>query len=312
MKSISELIPFEAIQERDMDLLILEEIKCNKIFIHWLVIKILGKIDEYQFIGAWHSLTKSGLGETDIAFKINVGEKSILFFIENKINATFQPSQASRYKLRGNEYINDNECDLFYTILMAPKRYLENNVDFDYYIQYEEIRDWFKNKSEMGVRGEYKALMFEIAIEKLRRGYTPIINDAVTQFRWSYFEYTSLHYSHLNMIVPKKELPKKTGFIRFKPLNLNLQKREFIIHKQRGDIDLQLNRFGEDMDEYQKNFNEHLLTEMSIVKTAKSVSIRIKCPSINIEKGFNEQVAEIEETLTKINNLYNWAIGYLQ
>jgi hypothetical protein len=51
---------------------------------------------------------------------------------------------------------------------------------------------------------------------------------------------------------------------------------------------------------------------MSIVKTAKSVSIRIKCPSINIEKGFNEQVAEIEETLTKINNLYNWAIGYLQ
>ena len=133
-EKISDIIPVEAVQERDTDLLILEEIKCNRNFTEWLTTKTIGLQNTFELIGAWHSLTQVGLGESDLAFVIRTEEKVILFFIENKVDADFQPDQSNRYRLRGNQKKDNKECDEFHTILFAPKRYITQNKDFDFYL----------------------------------------------------------------------------------------------------------------------------------------------------------------------------------
>ena len=305
-KKISDIIPVEAVQERDTDLLILEEIKCNRNFTDWLLAKTIGLPDNYELIGAWHSLTQVGLGESDLAFKLWTGERTLLFFIENKVDADFQPNQADRYRLRGNQKRDNGECHEFYTILFAPKRYITRNKDFDFYLEYEEVRDWFSNQVDLGQRGIYKADILEIAIEKLRRGYTPIINGAVTDFRWAYFNYSNKYFPQLKMNEPKKELPKKTGFIRFKPTDMGLQKGEFIIHKKRGDVDLQLRRLDSNLDSIKNKYQGTINDEMKIVQTNKSVSIRIRVPQIDIEGVFNDQLDNIDIALKKVETLYEW------
>lgn len=303
---IRDIIPVEAVQERDTDLLILEEIKCNKNFTDWLITRTIGPQENYELVGAWHSLTQVGLGESDLAFIIKTGGLLTLFFIENKVDADFQPDQANRYRLRGNQKKDNKECDNFHTVLFAPKRYKTKNKDFDFYLEYEEVRDWFLKQSDLGQRAKYKAEILEIAIEKLRRGYTPIINEAVTNFRWAYYDYTEKYFPHLKMNRPNPEMPKKTGFIRFKPTDMRLRKRDFIVHKKWGGIDLQLAGKGDQVDELKEKYKLVLTEEMEIVKTMKSASIRIRVPKIDIEGDFNNQLENIDIALKKIEVLYEW------
>jgi hypothetical protein len=305
-KKISDLIPVEAVQERDTDLLILEEIKCNKNFTDWLLAKTIRLQGDYVLIGAWHSLTQVGLGESDLALKIRTEKKIILFFIENKVDAGFQTDQANRYRLRGNQRKDNRECHDFHTILFAPKRYITKNNDFDFYLEYEEVRNWFTKQTDLGLRANYKADILEIAIEKLRRGYAPIINEAVTDFRWAYYDYAEKYFPNLKMKRPKPGMPKRTGFIRFKPIDIRLEKRDFIIHKNRGAVDIQLSRKADSLDHLINKYQSALTEEMEIVRAGKSISIRIRVPKIDIEGNFKDQLENIEIAIKKVEALYEW------
>jgi hypothetical protein len=303
---LSNLIPVEAVQERDTDLLILEEINCNRNFTDWLLEKTIGHKIKYDLIGAWHSLTQVSLGESDLAFIVRKERKMILFLIENKVGADFRPDQATRYKERGKQKKDNGECDEFYTILFAPKQYIKINSDFDFYLEYEEVKNWFLQQTNLGNRAIYKATILEIAIEKLRRGYTPIINKAATDFRWAYYNYAEKHFPHLKMKKPKIELPQKTGFIRFKPTDVALQNGDFIIHKVRGDVDLRLARHAENFGDLINKYQTTLTEEMEIVQTGKSVSLRIKVPNLVMQRNFNEQLEYIDIALKKVETLYEW------
>ena len=166
--NFDELIPVESIQERDIDLLLLEELKSNVDFTKWILNRTIGLQSEHIFtIGAWHSLSKPGLGETDIAFKVCIENKNILFLIENKITASFQPEQESRYRKRGKLRFENGECDAYYTILTAPKQYIDLNHDFDFFLEYEAIKEWFVHQSKLGERALYKAELLQIAKKRL-------------------------------------------------------------------------------------------------------------------------------------------------
>lgn len=91
-----EIISFKAIRERDTDMLLLEELKCNRSFSDWFNKKIIGYKGKYKVEGGWHSINHSGLGESDIVFKISFKKETILFLIENKIDTDFMPDQAKR------------------------------------------------------------------------------------------------------------------------------------------------------------------------------------------------------------------------
>ncbi len=95
---LNEILPVEAIHERDIDLIILEELNTDNSFCEWLINELnFPKIEKNN--GAWHSISDFGLGETDILFSYKSEDKTIFVLIENKLDANFQDNRR-RYKRR--------------------------------------------------------------------------------------------------------------------------------------------------------------------------------------------------------------------
>lgn len=90
----------EAVAERDIDLLILEELTVSREFAQWfyqenhLVPPTQGKAK------AFHSVSDAELGESDIVVLYDNGHAIL---IENKIGAIAQKDQAKRYQQRGEK-----------------------------------------------------------------------------------------------------------------------------------------------------------------------------------------------------------------
>lgn len=65
-----DLLPVESIQERDIDMLLLEELIVNPAFVVWLIPKLEIE-DIVSFNGVWKSVSGIGMGETDILISYN-------------------------------------------------------------------------------------------------------------------------------------------------------------------------------------------------------------------------------------------------
>jgi hypothetical protein len=181
----------EAVYERDIDLLLLEEMHSSTEFQDWLTNKVFGTRNvAHSFQGAWHSVTDPALGESDLIFIDGVGNgerRAIL--IENKIDAPSQPNQAVRYRERGAIGIGEGNWQEFRTLLIAPQKYLDSisNANlYDSQLSYEQVQDWFASIYPQNSRIAYKIEFLNAAIAQNRRGYQPIPNEAVTRFWHKY------------------------------------------------------------------------------------------------------------------------------
>ncbi|MFK7833735.1 MAG: hypothetical protein AB8B52_10695, partial [Winogradskyella sp.] len=75
-----KILPVEAIQERDVDLILLEELTTDNTFCEWLINEMeFPKLTENN--GTWRSVTDFGLGETDILFCYTSENKKIYILI---------------------------------------------------------------------------------------------------------------------------------------------------------------------------------------------------------------------------------------
>jgi hypothetical protein len=164
---------FSSVRERDVNFILAEEFTCSDHFRTWFLKNTVGLnfgINIYQKV---KSQVYHPTGESDIEvyFSSYTGD-NWRFLIENKINAKFQISQGERYKKRGQAYVDENKCIGFSTVLIAPKSYLNKcNENFDFYLTYEQLQNWFINYSQMGERGKYKAKQIELAIKKASTNY---------------------------------------------------------------------------------------------------------------------------------------------
>ena len=92
----------EAVTERDIDLLLLEELNVSDDFSTWFYSAITKNNDKPSSKGAWHSITDPDFGESDL---VVIYDNGLAILIENKIDAIEQPQQGRRYKARGNKGI---------------------------------------------------------------------------------------------------------------------------------------------------------------------------------------------------------------
>ena len=107
MQETSEhtILPIESIQERDVDLILLEELSTENSFCNWFISEL--NLPEFSSSnGTWRSITDFGLGETDLLFSYNSNNEKIFVLIENKLDATFQDEQFIRYEKRAKEYVS--------------------------------------------------------------------------------------------------------------------------------------------------------------------------------------------------------------
>ena len=169
--------PFTLLAERDMDLLVLEEMLSSDPFKKWLVSKLYnGTRQIRRLIGAWHTPSLEPLGSVDILFvfeEISANRKCAIL-IENKIDQPKQNLQAQRYFEFGEKGIEDGYWDEYLTCLFSPQAYfssLEPSEYFSSYLSYEEIETWFsraaaETHSATIERSAYKKMLIRQAIEQ--------------------------------------------------------------------------------------------------------------------------------------------------
>ena len=98
-------IPVESVQERDVDLLIIEELNVNLEFCDWFANQ-LGLEKPSSKIKAFRSISDYGLGETDILISYQTKEKTKFILVENKIDASFQDNYGEKKAMIYSEYLN--------------------------------------------------------------------------------------------------------------------------------------------------------------------------------------------------------------
>lgn len=189
-----------AVQERDIDLLILEELHATPAFAAWWAAQL--GLSRAMFDGAWHSVSNAD-GETDVLLRVHVGQERIGILIENKIAAAEQHEQAVRYHRRGEQGVSDGWFDRYVTCMVAPQAYLSclsDQLGYDGEISYEAVAEWFASQSD--ARSVWRKRVVEEAIAQGRRGYTKVVSDAVTAFHRDYYDHLCRTQASLRMNPP--------------------------------------------------------------------------------------------------------------
>ena len=173
---VAQQTPFALLAERDMDLLVIEEMHASEPFRDWLVAKLYNNTRRIrEFVGAYHTFTLDPLGSVDIMFVfIDVSGRKCAILIENKIDQPKQNLQAQRYFEFGEKGVEEGGWDEYLTCLFSPQAYfssLEPSEYFSSYLSYEEIEEWFKQKAVPGNsatpgRAAYKIKLVRKAIEQ--------------------------------------------------------------------------------------------------------------------------------------------------
>ena len=289
----------ESIQERDIDLILLEELNSNKDFCQFIIdlVKLPNLTSNNM---AWKSVMGFGIGETDLLFSYKSKNETIFILIENKLDADFQYNQHNRYVTRAKKYIDEGKCNKSYELLIAPKEYCNNQKEFKRCITYETIKEFFKN--EKTKRAKFKAQLLKIGIEKLKRGYQAVNDVRVNNF-WNEYNKILKDKTKQLYINPTalKVVPSNADWIYFRNDFISELKIK-IIHKLKlGYIDIQIKN---------NNVLEKLMTtkKYKLTKTGKSDSLRVKVQPLIRYNNFEEQKSKVEESVNELIELYNFFV----
>ena len=272
------------IYERDMDLVLLEELESNNEFRAWLVTRVFGQDCYLRHLGTQHSVVDESNRESDIVFRFVANEsgaeatKAIL--IENKIDAVAQPNQGSDYIVRGQAGTDRKDWSEFRTCLIAPRQYKEGTVDwqnFQEVITYEEVLAFFASRKGRDERYAWKTRLVETAIFKKASGYTPVISEEATAFVKHYHERAKA-YPRLQMVLPKPR-PAGNTWISFRP---DVLPRGAAIEHQvtAGRVKLMFHGASEQLDALRHQLEPYLEPGMEIEQAGKSVAVSMKVPAV--------------------------------
>jgi len=295
-----------SIAERDIDLLIMEELSVCDEFREWLSSRVFGEPIFKENIGAWHSVCDAELGESDIVFvfsAVDGSRKAVL--IENKIDAPPQPLQGKRYRLRGEKGIKEGYWEKFKTLIIAPNKYLsssKNTESYDNEISYEEILAYFQSRKIRDYRFSYKAKILLEGIEQNRRGYQPTYNEEMTKYVADYFVFSSQYYPHLN-IQEAKPRPAGSTWISFHPKSF--PKGVELSHQiTSGLVKAFFNGQAKSYELLKEKYEGIIPNNASIEIAGKSVAISLEVPKLNpLEVHFKNEQEKVKQALIWLSQL---------
>lgn len=306
-----------SVSERDIDLLMLEELTVNEEFCSWFTHSIFEHDIYNSTHGVWHSVVADEHRESDLVFVfLSRSGEQIAVLIENKIDAPPQPQQASGYVLRGERGQQAALWTSFKTCLIAPARYLSSSIQTEVYqheISYEEIMDFFIAKASSDKRSAYKARVVQEAIEQNRRGYQSVYSEAMTNFVKDYVQYTELNYPALG-VQQAKARPAGSTWIMFTPSGID-PNIELCHQMTTGLVKILFYGSAEHIDKIKEKYEHKLAPNQSITNPFKTKSVSIQCsvPVLDpIKKSFLEQQSEIELALKELIALLSILRGELQ
>ena len=287
MKHVNKI---EAVTERDIDLLLLEELNVSESFCRWLSERTSMPVATIDSFGAWHSISDASLGQSDLVMVVESDNKTFALLIENKIDAPAMPAQGKRYSERGKLGIQDGRWDWFATCMVAPQLFLDSSNDasvYDINISYESISKWMENHCGDKARGSWKCYLIKEAIEQNRRGYVLKPDEKVTAFWHAYWQAAERHYSELEMEEPDKK-GAHSDWIYFYPDPL--PKGVCILHRLKdGYVDLKIDGAADQLDQLAEQVSEH---DVTVVKAGNSAAIRATVISIDKFQPYEHQAEQ--------------------
>lgn len=289
-------IKFEKVLERDIDLLMINKFINDSKSLDYFLNKV--NLIDYKLIDVEHSLMDNELGESDITLIVEKGNKKIGLLIEDKIDAIAMDLQPERYVKRGEKGIINNAYDEYRIFIIAPKKYLETNIYAKKYpnsISYEELIDVFKDD-------KYATSLLEKAIEEKENGYTVIEDEMVTEFWHRYYDFIKENYPQIKI----NEINGPRGARAVWPELHTSNSKVKIMHKSdRGFMDLTFNNMSDNIDIFNKYVPDEIINDYEIVKTGKSLSIRISVPKIDFKNDFDDYLTGMHKCMKSAIKLYD-------
>lgn len=312
------------ISERDVDLLLVEELASSRVFGNLILNTALGARARPFILSSKTALTprhsvSSASGESDIELHAVLPEhpsRHCLVLIENKLDAPFQPSQAARYRDRAAAFVAIGSARLAATLLIAPQAYLEaveEASEFDSRMSYEQVQDYFRARAgrasgELARRMSHRFEFVNQAIIRARRGYVAVADGAATAFVGDYWRLAKAEFPHLLMQEPRPR-PRQSGWIVFESAIKADPRlpRTTLRHKTgQGIVDLEVKGWGTHVAEVLNLVEVWLLPQMRIRKAGGSLAFSIGVPSVQITSPFVSQDALVREALTAAARLKDW------
>lgn len=314
------MAPLAVVLERDVDLLLVEELSCSDAFRVFFANAVLPGID---LVGAsWvirHSVNRPGLlpGETDIEVTIE-GDAlpgAIRLLIENKVDAGFQPEQVARYLHEARRVLETGDCWLARTCLVAPSAYLDSRSDaaaFDVSLAYETIAAHLSGRAaaaggELAARLRFRATTIEHAVSKARRGYVPVPHSGITDFWFRYWQVATAEAPSLRMPQPA-ERGGRSSWIRFPkaiaphpPLP-----RVFLVHKlEKGRVQLEFPGWAGRFELLEETLRM-TGAPFETWPAQKSAAIAAPVPELDPADDFDDQLAAVRAGLAAAVRLQEW------
>lgn len=302
-----ELKCLQSVSERDIDMLLVEELESSAQFREWLASRVYAQPTYKGRIGTWHSVSDPKLGESDMVFLFsNETDGRAAVLIENKIDAPPQPNQGTRYRERGFIGQEQGLWDDFRTCVVAPEKYLKSTKHTEQYdaeISYEEIMAFFLSRRTVDCRFAHKAQVVQEGIEQNRRGYQPKTDQGLTKFAEDYYAFASERFLQVAMEQPRQR-PSQSTWIAFRPSSL--QKNSYIAHQiTAGFVKLFFSGAASRLDELTERYSPYLPSGAELVGAGKSVAIIITVPEIDDpwKKSFANYTSHAETALDCVAKL---------
>lgn len=288
-------IGFETVRERDMDFLIMRQFAEDKTFVKELFLSKIGISDDFEVLEVSHSV-KTSDGESDIVVVIEHAGEKIGLLIEDKVNADPQENQADRYLIRGGKEKQKKTYKGFYTFIMAPRTYLYEDEEnkkvrrkasgYEFVIPYEAMTGYLHSEFDLAV--------IKSAVDPKRQRYTPIRDDAVTEFWTKMYDFVEEKYGDcLHLQGEKGE--SRGNAAHWATINIESNKR-IVIKFNRDCVDLEIGGMAGSFLEFcKKNQPQVEGHGFSLWPAGDSLAVRAYIKHIDLQLPFEEQKPQVEE-----------------
>lgn len=313
--------------ERDIDLLIIEELITSASFGAWFMQQMGNDAHNFGSATVFHSLRRtSNRREIDITLEMTTGGARHLYLIENKLDAQEQPDQAASYREEADER-HDNYSTVT-CVLLCPEGYLALHPSFasqfDKVLNYEAIRDYFKNRSvqeqgEVGLRCAYRARLMTQAIQKQRRGYEQVVHPAKHAFSKRYNQLlTELAPGLMPGPSMLRESAAGSRTMIFAPESLpnwSFLPQTRIVHQLRkGNANINFYGWGEYFDQLQGVITDDIAgTGFRLIRGVNrrangraGLVIAVETPKVDLLGEFDSQEEAIREGIKATRQLREW------
>lgn len=292
---------FGTVSERDMDMMFLNAIGADKNFLKLFIDKTDFPKTDFDVIDVFLSKSDKD-GESDITVIIQAEGIKYGLLIEDKIDAIAMPEQPERYIKRGKKGVKNNDYETFYSFIVCPEKYYNNNDEakkYPYAVMYEEIKEYFEDKTE----SLYSIYCQQIsqAIEKAKKPPKVEIDKNANSFFRKYKDYQEEHYPKLDLATSRKSNGYWADYrTRFGTV--------YLYHKiGEGKVDLTFNRAEKHLDKLEivaDWLRKHNINNVSATVTGKSGALRITVPKLNMQIPFEENDEyDIEVCFKSISDL---------